>query len=216
MLRFSEVHNRDPRLVRLTWSFNDLGGSNGNILIRNLLVVSLYDSAAIVISCGKGCQLAPTDYQWIALIELNIMTTIQVQQRCDQKSDAARRRTRIPLVLGDGFMRWTIEAGAMGWSIGAATFRKADIKAYALALLVGETLSHWYMRCRKSMRTYLYCLYDRNCDYCNFELKELLSSPNMYLGLSCLAWRASCSDLTMRFQQMQYFSDAGTIADIRA
>jgi hypothetical protein len=159
----------------------------GNILIRNLLVISFYDSAAIVISCGKGCQLAPTGYQWIALIGLIIMTTIQVQQRCDQKSDAARRRKRIPLVLGDGFMRWTMEAGVMGWSIGAPTFRKADIKAYALPLLVEETLSYWYMRCRKSMCTYLYCLYDRNCDFCHFELKELLSSPNMYLDISCLA-----------------------------
>lgn len=84
-------------------------------------------------------------------------------------------------------MRWTIEAGAMGWSIGAPTFRKADIKAYALPLLVGETLSYWYMRCRKSMCTYLYCLYDRNGDFCHFELEELLSSPNLYLDLSCLA-----------------------------
>ena len=153
MLPFLEVHNRDPRLVHLTWSFNDLGGSNGNILIRNLLVISFYDSAAIVISCGKGCQLAPTGYQWIALIGLILMTTIQVQQRCDLKSDVARRQKRIPLVLGDGFMRWTIEAGVMGWSIGAPTFRKADIKAYALPLRAGETLSYWYMRCRKSMCT---------------------------------------------------------------
>ncbi len=85
-------------------------------------------------------------------------------------------------------MRWTIEAGVMGWSIGAATFRKADIKAYALPLLVGETLSYWYEVYEvQKKHVYLYCLYDRNCDYCHFELKELLSSPNLYLDLSCLA-----------------------------
>lgn len=185
MLPFMEVHNRDPSLVHLTWSYNDLGGSNGNILIRNLLVVSFYDSAAIVISCGKGCQLAPTGYQWIALIGLIIMTAIQAQQRCDQKSDAARRRKRIPLVLGDGFMRWTIEAGAMGWSQEHQLFERPISRLTRFLFWLGKFQLLVYEVQKKHV--YLYCLYDfRNGDFCHFELEELLSSPNLYL-LSCLA-----------------------------
>ena len=130
--------------MSLTWMYNDLGGGDDDFLVRNTinaLGMSFYGSGAIVIACGSNCELTSTGYQWIALIGVIIMTTLQVQDMSDQKGDAMRGRKTMPLVVGDDFARWTIGVSVLGWSLGVPTIWKADIKAYIAPTVIGGTLA---------------------------------------------------------------------------
>ena len=131
-------------LMSLTWMYNDLGGGDEDFLVRNLINafgMSFYGSGAIVIACGKNCELTASGCQWIALVGVIIMTTLQVQDMSDQKGDAMRGRKTMPLVVGDGFARWTIGLSVIGWSAGVPAFWKADIKAYISPILIGGVLA---------------------------------------------------------------------------
>ena len=131
-------------LVSLAWMYNDLGGGDEDFLVRNLinaLGMSFYGSGAIVIACGKDCELITTGCRWIAVVGLIIMTTLQVQDMSDQKGDAMRGRKTIPLVLGDGFTRWTIGMSVTAWSVGVSAYWNADIKDYLPPILIGVALA---------------------------------------------------------------------------
>jgi 4-hydroxybenzoate polyprenyltransferase len=131
-------------LVALTWMYNDLGGGDGDFLIRNMinaLGMSCYSSGAIAMTCGNECQLTLQGYQWIALLGVIIMTTLQVQDMGDQEGDAIRERHTLPLAHGDSFARWTTAIGVMGWSMGAPAFWKAAVQAYVPPVVLGGTLT---------------------------------------------------------------------------
>ncbi len=131
-------------LIMLTWMYNDLGGGDENLLVRNVINafgMSCYASGAAVIMCGKGCELTPTGYTWIAVIGMVTMMTIQVQDLSDQEGDAARGRKTLPLVWGDSFARYTVGIGVMGWSVWVPVFWKAGIEAYLPSLVIGGVLT---------------------------------------------------------------------------
>ena len=131
-------------LIALTWMYNDLGGGDQNLFVRNVinaLGMSCYASGAAVTMCREECALTMTGYTWIAIIGMVTMMTIQVQDLSDQEGDAARGRRTLPLVLGDGFARCTIGIGVLGWSVCAPFFWKANIKAYVPSLVIGGILT---------------------------------------------------------------------------
>lgn len=131
-------------LVALTWMYNDLGGGDGDFLVRNMINafgMSFYGSGAIAITCGSECQITPLGYQWIALLGVITLTTLQVQDMGDQEGDAMRERHTLPLVHGDEFARWTIAVGVMGWSVGAPAFWNAAIQAYTAPVVLGGILT---------------------------------------------------------------------------
>ena len=130
-------------LMVLTWMYNDLGGGDENFFVRNLLNafgMCTYGSGAIVIASGSGHGLTPTGFQWLALIWMTIMTTLQVQDLKDQEGDSMRGRKTLPLVLGDDFTRWTIAMAVLGWSAGAPAFWKAGSWTFVPSLLIGSLL----------------------------------------------------------------------------
>lgn len=51
----------------------------------------------------SGPRLSPTGYNWVALVSVVILTTMQVQDLKDQAGDRLRSRWTVPLALGD----WT-------------------------------------------------------------------------------------------------------------
>ena len=112
-------------LIMLTWMYNDLGGGDQNLLVRNSINafgMSCYASGAAVIVCGKEREITPTGYTWIVMIGMVTMMTVQVQDLSDQEVDAARGRKKLPLVWGDGFTRCSIGLGVLGWSVCAPFF----------------------------------------------------------------------------------------------
>lgn len=88
-------------LITLTWIYNDLGGGDHKLLLRNIINafgLSCYASGAAVTMCRQECELTPTGYTWIAVIGMVTLMTIQVQDLTDQEGDAARGRQTLPLV----------------------------------------------------------------------------------------------------------------------
>lgn len=131
-------------LLALTWMYNDLGGADDNFIVRNIinaLGMACYGSGAATVACGNECALTPVGYRWIGLIGLVISTTLQVQDMKDQEGDAVRGRTTLPLLLGDGFARWTIGAAVMVWSMSAPAFWTTRVGAYVPPLIIGSILA---------------------------------------------------------------------------
>lgn len=131
-------------LLALTWMYNDLGGGNDNFIVRNVinaLGMVCYSSGAITVACGSECTFTPIGYQWMGLIGLVVTTTLQVQDMSDQEGDALRGRKTLPLLMGDGFARWTIGGTVIGWSLGAPAFWKPGIVAYVPPLVIGSILA---------------------------------------------------------------------------
>ena len=131
-------------LMCLTWMYNDLGGGDENFFIRNIINafgMSFYGSGAISIACGNGHNITTAGYQWIALLGVIIVTTLQVQDMSDQEGDAVRGRKTLPLVYGDRFARWTVGVGVMGWSFGAPLFWSVSVEAYVVPVIIGGVLT---------------------------------------------------------------------------
>lgn len=120
-------------MMILTWMYNDLGGADENMLVRNginALGYMCYISGATKIAL-KAHELNSTGYQWIGIVGLVVLTTLQTQDMADQEGDLARGRRTAPLVLGDGAARWTVAIPVVAWSVlcpafwawrGAATY----------------------------------------------------------------------------------------------
>lgn len=131
-------------LMALTWAYNDLGGADKSIITRNLLNafgMSIYASGAVIIASGSHSGLTITATKWVTFIGFVIATTIHVQDMKDQEGDAARKRKTLPLVMGDGFARWTIAGAIMGWSVAAPTFWKLDIEGYIPTAAAGAIIT---------------------------------------------------------------------------
>ncbi|MCJ1263531.1 hypothetical protein MMC22_003401 [Lobaria immixta] len=131
-------------LLALTWMYNDLGGADDYFIVRNIinaLGMACYSSGATTVACGSECELTPVGYQWIGLVGLVVTTTLQIQDMSDQEGDTARGRTTLPLLLGDGFARWTIGGAVMGWSVSVPGFWKTSFAAYVLPFVIGSILA---------------------------------------------------------------------------
>ncbi len=131
-------------IITLTWMYNDLGGTDHNFLIRNIinaLGMASYGSGATIIACGRQCKFSSFGYQWVILIGLVVATTLQVQDMSDQAGDAMRGRKTLPLAHGDDFARLTIGISVMVWSIFVPAFWKPSLITYLPSLVIGGTLS---------------------------------------------------------------------------
>lgn len=106
-------------LTCLNWMYNELGGSDEDFIVRNLILAATYAgycSGSLRVAAGPDHQLNRTAIDWIAVIAGVILTTMHVQDLKDQEGDNARGRKTAPLVLGDRPARWTIGVSIMVWS----------------------------------------------------------------------------------------------------
>ena len=130
-------------LMALTWAYNDLGGADNSFIVRNVLNalgMSVYSSGALIVGSGSSSGLTITATRWVAFIGLVAATTVHVQDMRDQKGDAANNRKTLPLIIGDGFARWTIAGAIVGWSLAAPMFWKPSITGYTPTIVIGAVI----------------------------------------------------------------------------
>jgi 4-hydroxybenzoate polyprenyltransferase len=129
-------------LFILTWMYNDLGGSDENVISRNLIIALayiLYGSGALRIA--SQCGMRPEAFFWQITVGSVIFTTMQVQDLKDQEGDRARKRKTAPIAIGDTITRWSIAVSVMSWSFFCPNFWDLSVLGYLMPLGVGITVS---------------------------------------------------------------------------
>ena len=138
--------------------YNDLGGSDNNVAIRNLLIAGmyvLYSSGAMRVACGsQEFTLKPIAYEWLGIIAAVIFTTMHVQDLKDQKGDRARARKTLPIMVGHWGARWIIALLVLMWSIASPRFWNLGIYEYVPSGALGVLVSYrvLYLRSNKADR----------------------------------------------------------------
>ncbi|MCJ1247413.1 hypothetical protein MMC30_004627 [Trapelia coarctata] len=131
-------------LMVFTWMYNDLGGADDNFFIRNLLNLFgfvCYSLGAIMIaSDSRQHPLNCTAYQWLAIVGLVVLTSLQMQDLPDQEGDQARGRKTVPLILGDWMARWTVAVPVAIWSILCPLFWKLTMYGFLVPVAMGGAI----------------------------------------------------------------------------
>lgn len=108
-------------LFCLTWMYNDLGGSDDNFLVRNLIIAvayPLYGSGTLRVICNHPLWTLNTNaVVWLIIIGCIIFTTMHVQDLKDITGDRARDRKTAPLVLGEIRTRYFLAFAVPFWSV---------------------------------------------------------------------------------------------------
>ena len=129
-------------LMVFTWMYNDLGGADDNFFVRNLLnlfgFVSYSLGATLIASDSKYCSLNVTAYQWLAIVGMIVLTTLQMQDLVDQEGDRARGRMTLPLLVGDWTARCTVAIPVAAWSLICPAFWELGIIGYAGPVAIGS------------------------------------------------------------------------------
>ncbi|KAI1824130.1 UbiA prenyltransferase family [Xylaria intraflava] len=110
--------------------YNNMGGSDVNALIRNLINALGYSSfaaGALEVALNKPLRFdwalakrigeRPSLETWIVVLLAIILTTVHTQDMQDQKGDALRDRRSLPLQIGDGPCRWVIAICMAFWGL---------------------------------------------------------------------------------------------------
>ncbi|KAH1985262.1 hypothetical protein LV164_001155 [Aspergillus fumigatus] len=115
-------------LIILGTCYNSFGAGDHNPVIRNIINALGYfcfNSGAVEVALGSGSAVfteRPEARQyslrlWIMVITTIILTTMHVQDMCDQEGDAKRGRRTLPLVIGDAAARWSIALPMPVWGV---------------------------------------------------------------------------------------------------
>lgn len=128
-------------LVHLGVWYNNLGGGDGNPLIRNAINALGYvcfTSGALEVAVGTDLPFtgSPRLVQWFGTIAGIIMTTVHSQDMYDQEGDQLRGRKTVPLVVGDVPARWTIAVWMLIWgALGPHLWQgPVTVRCFGLAL----------------------------------------------------------------------------------
>lgn len=139
-------------LMVLGFIYNDLGGADKNLVVRNLLnaiaIPCLCSGATIVALTGSPGLMNTTAYAWFLIIAMVIFTTVQVQDMGDQAGDRLRQRHTLPLVIGDGPARWTIAVPVAFWSVICPLFFAVDVIGLLMPFLPGAAVVFRTLRVR--------------------------------------------------------------------
>ncbi|KAI8951164.1 UbiA prenyltransferase family [Xylaria longipes] len=135
--------------------YNNMGGSDVNALIRNLINALGYMSFGagaleVVLDaplCYTGAVMpdlstVPNLETWIGTMFAIILTTVHTQDMEDQEGDALRGRRSLPLQIGDRLCRWVIASCMIFWGsfcpslwqCGWAGYITSTLLAYMVAL----------------------------------------------------------------------------------
>ncbi len=132
-------------LMVLGYVYNDLGGADKSVLIRNALnaiALPCFGSGATMVALASSrFALNHTAHQWFFIIGLVYFTTVQIQDLEDQAGDSLRQRRTLPLVLGDGPARWTVAIPVSAWSFICPLFFGKDIVGLVMPVLVGALVA---------------------------------------------------------------------------
>ncbi|KAI9713911.1 MAG: hypothetical protein M1820_000641 [Bogoriella megaspora] len=126
-------------LLVLGYVYNELGGSDRGPWIRNFINGAGFTSfaaGATTVAIG-GAHLNYRAYQWFIMIFWVVCTTVQIQDLPDQEGDRARNRRTVPIVLGDGWSRWTITFPVLLWSLATPAFWGLSVVGALVPTLIG-------------------------------------------------------------------------------
>lgn len=122
-----------------TWMYNDLGGADNGVVVRNLLNgfgYICYSSGSMKVATGYGLHdLNETSTVWLAMIGGIIFTTLQMQDMADVHGDAKRGRKTIPLVYGDSAARYSIAIPVIAWSFICPAFWNVGLIGFLIKIL---------------------------------------------------------------------------------
>ena len=138
-------------LVVLGVWYNDLRGSDGNPLVRNMINgcgFVCFSSGAMQVAIGgfridaRVSESALKVYGWwFFVIACVVSSTVGTQDMPDQRGDAARGRQTIPLVIGDGLARWIIVVNVAIWCFLTPWLWDCPMSGYVTPLLLGATIA---------------------------------------------------------------------------
>ena len=150
---FLGAHQESIIMVGLTWMYNDLRGGDENFVLRNLIIAisfGVYNHASSRIAKGSvhTPELGIAGQQWIILISLVILTTMQIQDLQDVEGDKKRGRRTVMLVLGMQTSRWCTALPILAWSfaipyiIGAMAVTISSILVLGLGVYTAWRVLH--------------------------------------------------------------------------
>lgn len=129
----------------LNWVYNDLKGGDESCVVRHLLNalgLILWSMGTTLVACDKNhCSLSMTGYKWLAMEGVIIFTTVHLMDLRDEAGDRTRRKTTIPIILGDTAARWTVVVSLMSWSIICPVFWSLGVRGSLLTLTLGAFIS---------------------------------------------------------------------------
>lgn len=126
-------------LFLLTWMYNDLGGSDDNFLVRNIIIAvayTLYGSGALRVTCDHT-SVNRNAMVWLIVIGCIIFTTMHVQDLKDMRGDRARDRKTAPLVLGETSNRYFLAFAVLFWTVASSVYWGLDHRLFAAVLSFG-------------------------------------------------------------------------------
>ncbi|KAJ5473791.1 hypothetical protein N7475_003357 [Penicillium sp. IBT 31633x] len=127
-------------LIWLGVWYNDWGGADNNVLVRNIingLGYTCFASGAMEVVLGGS--LLPFDplgllFKWHLVIFGIIFSTVHLQDMPDQLGDAQRGRRTAPLVWGDSTARWTIALPMICWGVWCPMFWDVPALTFSLSM----------------------------------------------------------------------------------
>lgn len=136
-------------LMGLGYWYNDMNGGDNYCLVRNFINACGYTcfiSGALEVILERSIFAFPVPvYQWLAIISMVILTTIQAQDMGDQDGDNLRGRWTVPLVIGDVSARYTIASFVLLWSYVCVAFWELQISALVASLAFGTAVGYRFL-----------------------------------------------------------------------
>ncbi|KAF6824768.1 hypothetical protein CMUS01_10100 [Colletotrichum musicola] len=125
-----------------TWVYDYVGASSwwGKNII-NALFYSTGQLGATRVAAMNSSSMTRAGYEWCALLGLNTLTTVQIQDFRDMEGDAVRGRRTVPLALGDGLSRGITVFFILFWSIALPTYWQCHVLEYVWPVAVGGYVS---------------------------------------------------------------------------
>lgn len=128
-------------LLGLGYWYNDLKGADSSCITRNFINACGYICfTSGSLEAASDCSVAfwkPVAYQWLFIIGLVVLTTIQSQDMHDQAGDSLRKRWTVPLVVGDSAARWTIMVPIGIWSWFCPAFWQIGVEGFVTPIILG-------------------------------------------------------------------------------
>ena len=138
--------------IGLTWMYNDLGGSEENWIVRNLInsggFMSYSAGTAKVATGYDRHKLNDMAYGWLAVVGIIVLSTLQIQDMADMEGDAACGRKTMPLKCGETLTRWSIAVAVAVWSIVCPWMFDLAGPGYAIPTLLGSMIVVRILACR--------------------------------------------------------------------
>lgn len=121
-----------------TWVYDYVGASSwwGKNII-NALFYSTGQLGATRVAAMKSTTMTRVGYEWCALLGLNTLTTVQIQDFRDQEGDKIRGRRTVPLVMGDGLCRVLTSIIILFWSVALPVYWESRFLEVLWPLVTG-------------------------------------------------------------------------------